>query len=121
MNHTSDFDLDLKYGEIGEKRLCEILATKKIEVKTERGAWRITGNIAIEYESRGKPSGIAVTKSEWWCTILMDKTEIEHIILTPTYKIIKIAREFYMKGKTVKGGDNNTSKLVLIPIKELIV
>ena len=36
-----------------------MLQDKKIEVKSERGMWLKTGNIAIEFESYGKPSGIA--------------------------------------------------------------
>ena len=37
-----------------------------IEVKSERNWWKKTGNIAIEYEYRGKPSGIYATKSDYW-------------------------------------------------------
>ena len=52
------FDLDLKYGLVKEKIVADMLQDKKIEVKSERGMWLKTGNIAIEYESYGKPSGI---------------------------------------------------------------
>ena len=52
------FDLDLKYGKVREKRVADMLQDKKIEVKSERDMWVRTGNIAIEYECYGKPSGI---------------------------------------------------------------
>ena len=52
------FDLDLSYGKVREQRVADMLTDKKIEVKSERGMWVKTGNIAIEYESYGKPSGI---------------------------------------------------------------
>ncbi len=42
MNYNSDFDLDLKYGQIGEETLSKILSNSKIEVKTERGIWKST-------------------------------------------------------------------------------
>lgn len=120
MNHTSDFDLDLKYGQIGEKTLAKILSDGKVEVKTERGIWKKTGNIAVEYSSRKKSSGILVTKADWWCTILMDDDEIDHIIITPINKMKSLFVKYLKMGKKVRGGDSNTSELVLIPIKELI-
>ena len=52
------FDLDLQYGKVREQRVADMLQDKKIEVKSERDMWVRTGNIAIEYESYGKPSGI---------------------------------------------------------------
>ena len=38
----------------------------KIEVKSERDIWQKTGNIAIEYECYGKPSGISSTEADYW-------------------------------------------------------
>ena len=48
------FDLDLKYGQKYEDEFLNIVVNSKVEVKTERGMWMDTGNIAIEYESYGK-------------------------------------------------------------------
>ena len=70
LNKTSTFDFDLKYGQIREKRVAELLKDGKVEVKTERSWWRKTGNVAIEYEYRGKPSGIDKTEAKWWFHIL---------------------------------------------------
>ena len=58
------FDLDLQYGEVREDKVAEMLQDKKIEVKSEKDLWQKTGNICIEYESWGKPSGIEATRSE---------------------------------------------------------
>ena len=55
------FDIDLEYGKVREQMVADMLQDKKIEVKSERGMWMRTGNIAIEYECYGKPSGIAAT------------------------------------------------------------
>ena len=45
------FDLDLAYGQMHEDRVLDMLQGKKVEVKTERGMWTKTGNIAIEFET----------------------------------------------------------------------
>ena len=55
------FDIDLEYGKVREKKIADMLQNKKIEVKSERDMWKRTGNIAIEFESYGKPSGINST------------------------------------------------------------
>ena len=60
------FDLDLKYGTVREDKVAAMLQDKKIEGKSERGMWMKTGNIAIEYQSYGKPSGIKATESDYW-------------------------------------------------------
>ena len=57
------FDIDLSYGKVSEQMVADMLQDKKIEVKSERDMWMRTGNIAIEYESYGKPSGIAMLRS----------------------------------------------------------
>ena len=62
---NTKFDLDLEYGQIREKRVADLLKGSKVEIKTERAWWRKTGNIAIEYEYRNKPSGIDKTESKW--------------------------------------------------------
>ena len=60
------FDIDLEYGKVREKQVADMLQDKKIEVKSERGMWQKTGNIAIEFESYGKPSGIRATEADYW-------------------------------------------------------
>ena len=67
---NKDFKYDLEFGEISEQRVADILLNQKIEVKTERGQWATTGNIAIEYEYRGQPSGITTTEAPYWLHIL---------------------------------------------------
>ena len=60
------FDIDLTYGTIREEKIADMLTNKKIEVKSEKDLWQNTGNICIEYESYGKPSGIRATESDYW-------------------------------------------------------
>lgn len=66
MKYSSSFTHDLNFGESGEDWVNEIFAKgKKVEVKTDRMTHK-TGNVFIEYESRGKPSGIATTDADYW-------------------------------------------------------
>lgn len=82
------FFQDLEFGKQYERKLVEVLKgvdviqkdglfkdydikmtvdgkRRKYEVKSDRFAWR-TGQIAIEYECSGKPSGIAATRAHYW-------------------------------------------------------
>ena len=46
MTYNPNFDLDLQFGLIYEKKLERLLREKsKIEIKTERDTWASTGNI----------------------------------------------------------------------------
>jgi len=112
MEHRSDFEYDLAFGVEGELSFAD-LTNKKIEVKRDRLAHK-TGNIFIEYESRGKPSGIAISKSDYYAYYVN-----EICILIETHRLKSICRRFVGTDKDIKGGDNNTSKGILLSIKEL--
>ena len=122
-NNNSDFDIDLEFGQIFEKSLALILQDKKIEVKTERDKWKETGNIAIELYNHNKkaPSGLSVTKADYWATILVDDYKVESIHILPVSDLKKRVKELVSKGygKIVMGGDFKASEMVLIPIKEI--
>jgi hypothetical protein len=117
---TNKFDIDLKYGQVREQELADILQNEKIEVKTERDKWKETGNICIEFRCRGKESGIAVTEAKWWVHVLADGDETVCMLMFPIDKLKEIARKHVVnKAKVVYGGDDNLSKMVLIPLKEI--
>jgi len=113
MEHNSDFRYDLKVGQEGENALASILEGNKIEVKTDIKT-KDTGNVFVEYESRGKPSGLSTSQSDYYCFI------IEHImIIIPTNKLKRLARKYYKSNRDVVGGDSNTSRGILISLQEL--
>ena len=112
------FDLDLQYGKVREKNVADMLQNKKIEVKSERGMWMKTGNIAIEYESYGKPSGISATESDYWFHNLCIGEETFATLVFHTKSLRKIINNLDYK-KTVSGGDNNASKMYLLNIQKL--
>lgn len=118
LNNDNRFDIDLEYGQIFEQKIADIFQSSKIEVKTERDKWNSTGNIVIEFESRGHPSGIAVTQSDFWFHNLALKGEL---IMTLVFPVAVLKR--YIKQhnpRVVRGGDDNTSKLYLINLADLV-
>ena len=101
-----------------EETLKEFFEGKRIEVKSERHIWETTGNHFVEYECRGKPSGIAVTQAEFWALMLIREDEtIVMVYIVPIERMKALARKHW-KNKTI-GGDDNASKGVLVPIDEI--
>ena len=112
------FDIDLEFGSIREDKVAAMLCNKRIEVKSERGMRMDTGNIAIEYESYGKPSGIEATESDYWFHHLCvgDKEYCTLVFHTEVLRtIVKELDSF----KTVAGGDHNASRMWLVNLQKL--
>lgn len=120
MEYCNDFRYDLKFGQLGEVLLSEILTYKNVEVKRDNWISK-SGNLAIEYESRGKPSGIAITEADYWCFIFSGELKDQILLMIKVELLKNIARNYYIKGNIKQMGDNNTSKSVLIPFKDLII
>ena len=123
LNDNSNFDIDLQYGQIYEKALALILQDQKLEVKTERDTWKKTGNIAIELHNHAsnKPSGLSVTKADYWATILVNDFKIHSIHILPVSELKKRVKNIVRNGggKMVMGGDYKCSEIALIPIEEI--
>ena len=70
LNNDNRFDIDLKFGQETEKYFKDLFYDNKnrVEVKTEHTIWQGSKNLFIEIfdKLRNKPTGIRVTKSEWW-------------------------------------------------------
>jgi len=114
MEHCSDFEYDLKLGQEAEDSIAEIFNEKRIEIKRDMMAKK-TGNVFIEYESRGKPSGIARTKAEVYCFVVEDL-----VLFYPTDKLKELIRPMLGSSRDIMGGDNNTSKGILLRLTDLI-
>jgi hypothetical protein len=69
MDYNNDFKYDLKVGQLKEKELGEIFSSKKVEVKYDLQALD-TGNVYVEYFSRGKLSGLSTSEAEYYCFAL---------------------------------------------------
>ena len=112
------FDIDLEYGKVREKQVADMLQDKKIEVKIERDVWQKTGNIAIEYECYGKPSGINATESDYWFHNLCIGEDIFATIVFDTNSLKRIINNLDYK-RSVSGGDNNASRMYLLNLQKL--
>ena len=119
MEFNNDFKYDLKIGNIAEKKLADIFENKKIEIKYDKIAYS-TGNIAIEYMSRNKPSGISTTQSDYYCYIIANTAVEDIYLIMEINKLKELCRKYYQNNSIKAMGDDNSSLSVLIPIKELI-
>jgi len=71
---SQGWSADLSYGQSGEglaRTFLEAVTVGSVEVKTDR--WR-NGRWVVEMSQNPrktgwKPSGLAVTKAEWWCYV----------------------------------------------------
>ena len=112
------FDIDLEYGKVREQQVADMLQDKKIEVKSERDVWQKTGNIAIEYECYGKPSGINATESDYWFHNLCIGDETFATIVFDTESLKRIIANLDSK-RSVSGGDNNAARMYLLNLQKL--
>jgi hypothetical protein len=109
------FDKDLKFGQQYENEFQEAVEGK-IECKTDRLCQK-TGNVYIETESRGKPSGINTTQSRNYAICLWTQDRTDQVwVLIPTAHLKKLMVKYPIK----KGGDNWTSKGHIIPKEDLL-
>ena len=120
MIHTKarpNFDLDLKFGQEKENELQEILHCETIECKTDKLCQK-TGNIFVEFEDAGKPSGIAKTKSAYYaiCLYKKERNKKQIWVLIPT----EILKELMKKYPVKSGGDNWEAKGHIIPKEDLL-
>jgi hypothetical protein len=113
MKHSNSFHYDLDFGERTEDWLNELFKDgKKIEVKTDRMA-HITGNVYVEVYSRGKASGISTTKANYWVFKIEEK---DYALIVNVEKLRDICRVMHQINGLTKGGDEDTSQGILIPI-----
>ncbi len=104
-NDTSDYDLCIETGK---------LAGTTFEVKYDQ--YDDTGNMAIEIYClrRFKPTGIAISKSDYYCYIFKHSRKC---LFIKTAKLKKLISSL-SKVKIITGGDNNQSVIILLKYKE---
>ena len=119
----ANFDVDLDFGKISEQEVVDMFESDgRIEIKTERDTWMRTGNIAFEIKYKGYPSGISKTKATWWIQALNYNNQ-NIMMLTFKISVLKVILKRMVKDKIAeikKGGDDNNSTLILVPIYKLM-
>jgi hypothetical protein len=112
---VTNFTKDLSYGKKHEKLVMKSL--ENFELKTDRMAHK-TGNVYVEFKSRGKDSGIVTSKSDTWIFKIPNGRDTHlfsiHIPLTRLRKLV--SKDY----KVVPGGDKLTSRGYLVPLTDLI-
>jgi hypothetical protein len=114
------FDINLAEGKLTEGNIKKLFSGEEaIEVKRD---FKIseTGNVAVEFECRGKPSGIAVTKSDWYA-IALDGEEFEQevIIFITTERLKRLVDA--APGRVMYGGDGKLSCFKLLRADRLLL
>ncbi len=113
------FDIDLEFGQHWEQHIDELFnGAKTCEVKTERDLWVKSGNICIEHESYGKPSGINATTSDIWVHNLVKNNELVCTLMFNTPKLKEIISG--VPQRFVMGGDRKASKIQLVGLQQLL-
>ena len=115
MEYNSDFKYDFIAGHKGEKHLVSVLQDEKIEVKTDFQSFK-TGNVFVEYECRGKKSGIAISEAKWYSFVLSN----DFIILIEKEKLKILCRAYLGTKRDILGGDNNLSRGILLPLYDFV-
>ena len=112
---VTKFTKDLSYGKKHEKLVMKSM--ENFELKTDRMAHK-TGNVYVEFQSRGKDSGIRTSKSDTWIFKIVSKGD-RHLfsIQIPLTRLRKLVSKDY---RVVPGGDNLTSRGYLVPLTDLI-
>ena len=112
---VTKFTKDLSYGKKHEKLVMKSM--ENFELKTDRMAHK-TGNVYVEFQSRGKDSGIRTSKSHTWIFKIVSKGD-RHLfsIQIPLTRLKKLVSTDY---RIVPGGDNLTSRGYLVPLTHLI-
>ena len=102
-NATKEYDFKINCSQ-----LC-------FEVKNDLMA-HITGNLAIEYESRGKASGITTSKAHYWIYKFSNQY---YLLKSELLKKELFENKNYFK--TVTGGDTGSNtKMFLVKVAEFI-
>jgi len=114
MKYSSSFTYDLHLGEQAEDWAKELFGNAKVEVKNDSMAHQ-TGNMFIEVYSRNKASGISTTTADYW---LYKINDVAIVISTP--KLKELVKKFHKQNGFTKGGDDDTSLGVLVPLIYLL-
>ena len=125
------FGADKKFGDYWAEQCLKILGIQKF-IKIE-GDWKpfdyvciedgelikremkscrkghLTGNLAIEFRHKGRPSGIETSQADYWDYLLVESGELYDIPVSVLKKEISL----FSFNTVVSGGDDYGSKMYL--------
>lgn len=120
---NSNFDIDLQVAKGEEICLAHTFTDHRlrIEHKAEKRYWWATGNIAIEYRSYGKRSGIAATKADLWVhELYLPGYGLFGRLLFEVPVLYRLALNAKRRGYVRENiGDDNATCVALLPLGDL--
>lgn len=127
MENVSDFRTDLEFGQEAERILGGYLRNGSFEIKRDRMMHR-TGRLYIEWQSRGKASGVAMDDiNPIWLYCSDDITFGFFMDASHLREAIKLYKAECEEGLVEppcdwrkEGGDENTSLGALIDVHDLV-
>jgi hypothetical protein len=112
------FDIQLAAALINERKLAWLFGDAKltkVELKSESWLWERSGNIAIEYASRGKLSGISTTEADFWVHELKRDDETLCYLMFPIDRLRELVADARLAGHVrTFAGDDSMQELALI-------
>lgn len=122
------FDFNFKNSRWWERKFAEIFVTLAFdrgiydlwELKTETWQWQRQYHICLEYEFRGRPSGIAATQADMWVhQLCLDDDTTLVWSMFPIERLKELGRRAYVTPglRKVNAGDHGQAKLVLVPLR----
>lgn len=119
MKECHDFRFDLEFSKESQSEAAKLFGKDnlKVEIKDESRKWKETGNVFIEIQSRGKPSGLTTSLADVYHIKLRDGLAITISKELLKELIVKIPDNAKI---LTEGGDNDSSMGYLIKITRLI-
>lgn len=119
-------DWDIPEGEIGEDIVRDLFSGRSGAVEVKRDTIvSDSGNIAVEFEYRGRPSGIRATKAMWWAFLLSGENYQDNLAILVLTERLRVMCEWLIengdKGDYATGGDGNQSKMILLHLNRLLL
>lgn len=109
------FDKQLKFGKEQEDQFYNDV-TGTVEIKCDKICIK-TGNVFVEFEDAGKPSGINTTEAKYYVfTLYKEDRKLQTHVMIPTNRLKKLMKKYPVKS----GGDNWEAKGHIIPAKDLL-
>lgn len=118
-----NFVNDMEVGAAGENFVNKIFGDDKIKLEIKKDDWTIkSSNLALEFESRGKPSGILTTQADFYCFV------VGHffVLMLPVDFLLQVYKKYINIPSYIKNvGDRDktgkpTAKVILLPWNELL-
>lgn len=111
----SDFDLSLRKGQERERAL-EAILTAPVTTMEVKDQHKSKTHVFIEHECYGKPSGIAITKADYWAI----EVRRGWWAVVPTEDVRALWRVAIDRFGVRNGGDSDASFGAIVP-KEWLV